>query len=45
MKLDNITALGLMVSDKKIFHVFPYTSLCKTCDPQGRAIFGPTGII
>ena len=25
-------ALGLMVSDKKIFHVFHYISLCKTCD-------------
>ena len=24
---------GLMVSDKKIFYVFHYISLCKTCDP------------
>ena len=29
----NIKALSLMVSDKKIFHVFPYISLCLTCDP------------
>ena len=35
----------LMVSDKKIFHVFPYISLCKTCDPRGGAIYGPRGII
>ena len=28
-------ALCLVVSDKKIF-CFPYISLCKTCDPQGR---------
>ena len=40
-----IKALGLMVSNKKIFSCFPYTSLCKTCDPLGGAIFGPRGII
>ena len=34
-----------MVSDKKIFHVCPYISLCKTYDPLGGAIFGPRGII
>ena len=34
-----------MVPDKKIFDVFPYISQCKICDPRGRAIFGPTGII
>ena len=30
---------------KEDFHVFPYISLCKTCIPQGGAIFGPRGII
>ena len=36
----------LMVSDKKIFRcIFPYISQCKICDPRGRAIFGPRGII
>ena len=41
----NIKALGLVVSDKKIFHVAPYISLCKACDPRGGAIFGPRAII
>ena len=27
------------------FHVSPYKSLCKTCDPRGQAIFGPRAII
>ena len=27
------------------FFKFPYISLCKTCDPWDRFIFGPTGII
>ena len=27
------------------FITFPYISLCKTCDPQGRAIFGARVII
>ena len=38
-------ALGLVVSDKKIFFMFSliYLSLCKTCDPQGMAIFWPKG--
>ena len=30
---------------RRFFHVSLYISLCKTCDPQGRAIFGPKGII
>ena len=35
-----------MVSDKEIFSCFPYNkSLCNTCDPGGRAIFGPRDII
>ena len=29
----NTKALGLVVSDKKIFSCFHYRSLCKTCDP------------
>ena len=40
-----IKALGPVVSDKKIFHVAPYISLCKTRDPRGRAIFDPRAII
>ena len=33
-----------MVSDKRIFNVFPYISQCKIYDPQGETIFGPRGI-
>ena len=43
--MSNIKALGLMVSDKKIF---PCCSLYKSMynmDPGGGAIFGPRGII
>ena len=43
--IPNIKALGLMVSDKKIFYVSPYISLSKACDPWGVAIFGPRGLI
>ena len=28
-----------------MFSCFPYISLCKTCDPRSRAIFGPRSII
>ena len=35
---------GLVDSDKKSFSCFPYISLCKTCNPQGGAIFDPRGI-
>ena len=35
---------GLLVSDKKIFKGFLYTSLCKTCQPQEGAIFDPRAI-
>ena len=38
-------ALGLVVSDKKIFHVSPYISLHKACDPLGGAIFSHGAII
>ena len=44
-KYINIKALGLMVSDKKIFYGSPYISLCKTCDTRSGATFGPWGII
>ena len=37
----NIKALDPVVSDEKIFSTFPYISLCKTCDPQGRVIILP----
>ena len=40
VEVHNIKALGLMVSDKKIFYV-SYISICKTCDPQDGALFGP----
>ena len=33
--MPNIKVLDLVVSDKKIFSLFPYISLCKTFDPQG----------
>ena len=40
----DIKALGLMVSDKKIFSIFHYISLCKTCDPkEGGCNFWPKG--
>ena len=37
--IPNIKALGLVVSDKKIFSCFPYIRLCKTCDPPGWGHF------
>ena len=43
-KIPNIKALGLVISDKKIFSHFPYICLCKTCDYRGRAIFGHRAI-
>ena len=39
----NIKALGLVVSDKKMFSCFPYISLCKTCNSQGWAHFWSQG--
>ena len=39
---NNIKALGLVVSEKKIFFMFSL-NLCKTCDPRGGAIFWPLG--
>ena len=32
--MPNIEALGLVVSDDKMFLCFPCISLCKTCDHQ-----------
>ena len=39
MYIPNIKTLGHMVSDAKIFYVFNYKSLCKTCDPRGWGFF------
>ena len=39
-----VKAQGLVVSDKKIFSCYSYIHLCKTCNPQGRPIFGPKDI-
>ena len=42
----NIKALGLKVSDKKIFSCFPISAYVKHMTQfWGRAIFGPRGII
>ena len=32
---------ALWFQTRRFFHVAPYLSLCKTCDPRGQAIFGP----
>ena len=39
--MPNIKALGLKVSDKKIFSCFPYICVCQTCDPWGGVILAP----
>ena len=44
MRTPNTKALGLVVSDKKIFSRFPYISLCKIFDVWGEAIFDPRDI-
>ena len=42
MTIPNIKALGLMVSDKKIFPCFSLSiRQCTTCDHWSRDIFGP----
>ena len=33
----------LWFQTRNCFHVLPYISLCKTCDPQGGAILVPGG--
>ena len=37
-KHQNIKVIGLLVSRKKIFKIFPLTNLCKTCDLRDGAI-------
>ena len=37
----NIKALGILLSAKKVFICFSYISLCKSCNPQEGATFGP----
>ena len=39
----NIKALGLMVSEKKIFYVFSYCKSMKANDPPGRGQLGTPG--
>ena len=41
----NIKALGLMVSEKKIFYVFPIISLWRPMIPRGMANLDPRGMI
>ena len=42
----NIKALGLMVSEKKIFlRFFPIISLCRPMTPRGMANLDPRGMI
>ena len=38
-------ALGLVVSEKKIFYVFPIVCLWEQMTPQGGAIFDPRGMV
>ena len=39
----NIKALGLMVSDKKIFYVFSHHKSMEANDPPGHGQLGPQG--
>ena len=41
----NIKALGLMVSEKKIFYIFPIISLWRPMTPRGVANLDPRGMI
>ena len=43
--MPNIKALGLVVSEKKIFKNFTIYFNVKTFDPWGGAIFDPRGIV
>ena len=43
--IPNIKAVGLVVSEKKIFLVFSYCRSMETIDPQGVAKFDPRGMI
>ena len=40
-QVPNVKGLGLLVSLKKIFKVFPHTSLCKTSHFRDGAILTP----
>ena len=40
----NIYAVGLVVSEKKMFKVFPYKSM-ETLDPCGAASLDPSGMV
>ena len=41
----NINALGLMISEKKILLLFPYYKSMEANDPQGLANLDPRGMI
>ena len=41
----NIKALGLMISEKKIFYVFSYYKSMEANDPRGVANLDPRGMI
>ena len=43
--MPNIIALGLVVSEKKIFKSYTIYFNVKTFDPWGGAIFDPSGIL
>ena len=43
--IPNIKAVGLVVSEKKIFLVFSYCRSMETIDPRGVAKFDPRGMI
>ena len=43
--IPNIKAVGLEVSEKKIFLVFSYCRSMETIDPRGVAKFDPRGMI
>ena len=42
--IPNIKAVGLVVSEKKIFLVFSYCRSMETIDPRGVAKFDPRGM-
>ena len=41
----NMKALGLVVSEKKIFYVFLIVCLWELMNPRGGAIFDPRGMV
>ena len=36
---------ALWFETRRFFHIFPYISQCKICNPRGEASFGPMDII